>query len=63
MRTARINALGLLLSIKQLKNIKESLKWGHLKTAITIDYSLLTRPEASRQTVIPTNCCLWQANN
>src|SRR5204862_7275452 len=63
MGTAWINALGLPLSIKQLKNAKESLKWGHLKTAIVIDYSLSTQPEAPCRTVIPTNCCLWQDNN
>src|SRR5204863_10105783 len=34
MGTARINALGLLLNIKQLKDAKGSLKWGYLKTAI-----------------------------
>ena len=63
MRIARINALGLSLSIKQLKNAKESLKWGHLKTAIATDYPLSTWPEAPCRTVIPTNCCLWQDNN
>ena len=45
METAWVNALGLPLSIKQLKNAKESLKWGHLKTAITTDYSLSTWPK------------------
>src|SRR5436189_3076734 len=63
MRTARVNTLELSLSIKQLKDAKGSLKWGHLKTAIATDYPLSTRPEAPRQSVIPTNCCLWQDNN
>ena len=63
MGTARVNALGLPLSIKQLKDAKGSLKWGHLKTAIANDYPLSTQPEAPRRKVIPTNCCLWQDNN
>jgi Transposase IS4 len=40
MGTARVNAIGLPLSIIQLKNTKKSLKWGHLKTAIVTSYKL-----------------------
>ena len=65
MGMARINAIGLPLSIVQLKNAKESLKWGHLKTTIATSYQLPARSKAPRvaQSVIPTNCCLWQDNN
>lgn len=64
MGTARINAIGLPLSIVQLKNAKESLKWGYLKTAIATSYQLKVRgAESIVRPVVPTNCGLWQDNN
>ena len=47
MATARVNTLGLPLSLVQLKKAKESLKWGYLKMAITKQIQ----------------CFLWQDNN
>ncbi len=47
MATARVNTLGLPLSLVQLKKGKESLQWGYLKTAIAKQIQ----------------CFLWQDNN
>jgi len=64
METARVNAIGLPLSIIQLKNTKESLKWGHLKTAIATSYQLKVWSGIYRtQPVASINCGLWQDNN
>jgi hypothetical protein len=64
MGTARVNAIGLPLSLVQLKNSKKLLKWGHLKTAIATSYQLKTRSEDSKTQVVDSiNCGLWQDNN
>jgi hypothetical protein len=64
MGTARLNAIGLPLSLVQLKNSKKSLKWGHLNTAIATSYQLKIRPGVYKtQSVVPINCGLWQDNN
>ena len=64
MGTTRINAIGLPLSIVQLRKAKELLEWGHLKTAIATSYQLKTRSGGSKtQVVDPINCGLWQDNN
>jgi len=59
MRTARVNAIGLPLSLVQLKHTKESLKWGYLETAIATSYKQASRT----QFTVPINCGLWQDNN
>ena len=61
MGTARVNAIGLPLSIIQLKNTKESLKWGHLKTAIVTSYKQTS--QSKTQFTVFINCDLWQDNN
>ena len=64
MGTARVNAIGLSLSLVQLKNSKESLKWEQLKTAIATSYQLKVQPGVYKtQPVAPVNCGLWQDNN
>ncbi len=47
MGTTRVTASGLPLSLVQLKQAKQSLRWGHLKTVIA---KLV-------------QCFLWQDNN
>jgi len=47
MGTTRVNAKGFPLSLIQLKNAKQPLKWGYLKTVIAKN----------------THCGLWQDNN
>ena len=64
MGIARVNAIGLPLSLVQLKNSKKSLKWGHLETAIATSYQLKVQPGVYKtQLVAPVNCGLWQDNN
>jgi hypothetical protein len=57
MGTTRVNALGLPLSLVQLKHAKESLKWGHLQTAIASASPPAVQPASA------INCFLWQDNN
>ena len=61
METARVNAIGLPLSLVQLKHIKKSLKWGYLETAIATSYKQAS--QSRTQSIIPINYDLWQDNN
>ena len=64
MKTAQVNAIGLFLSIIQLKNAKKSLKWEYLKTAIVINYQQAVQPGVYiTQSVDSVNTNLWQDNN
>ena len=53
MGTARVNAIGLSLSLVQLKHTKDSLKWGYLETAIVTYYKQAS--QSRTQSTVPIN--------